>query len=251
MSDYFGLWPNIAIERSEAGVLEMRLHSNGDSFRFSSKARRQLLEAFQTIGGDRTNRAVILTGTGDDWCSEFDRSPEMGPDPALSAAERWDIQFWEGRRLLQAMLDVDVPMIAAINGPARIHSEYLLTCDILIASETAVFQDKPHLANGVSPTDGVHVLWPYVLGPVRGHYFLLTRQELSARQALDWGVVNEVVSPNTLVGRARELATALAAQPDGVLRGARLGLTQRLKKLVSEELALGLAMESLSALTKG
>lgn len=251
MSDYFGRWPNIALKRSDAGVLEMRLHSDGGSFRFSSKARRQLLEAFQAIGGDRTNRALILTGTGEDWCAEFDRAPEMGPDPSLSPAQRWDVQFWEGRRLLQAMLDVDVPMIAAINGPARIHSEYLLTCDILIASETAAFQDKPHLENGVSPTDGVHVLWPYVLGPVRGHYFLLTRQELSARQALDWGVVNEVTTPDALLPRAHELASAIAAQPDGVLRGARLGLTQRLKKLVTEELSLGLAMESLSALTKG
>ncbi len=250
MSDYLGRWPNIALERREAGVLELRLHSDGESFRFSSNARRQLLEAFQAIGGDRTNRAVILTGTGADWCAEFDRSPEMSPDPALSPAQRWDVQFWEGRRLLQAMLDVDVPMIAAVNGPARIHSEYLLTCDILIASENAAFQDKPHLENGVSPTDGVHVLWPYVLGPVRGHYFLLTRQELSARQALDWGVVNEVVPSGALLERAHNLAAGLAAQPDGVLRGARLGLTQRLKKLVTEELALGLAMESLSALTK-
>jgi enoyl-CoA hydratase/carnithine racemase len=250
MSDYFDRWPNIALSRSEAGVLEMRLHSDGGAFRFSSGARRQLLEAFQAIGGDRANRVVILTGTGDSWCAEFDRSPAMGPDPALTLAQRWDVQFWEGRRLLSAMLDVDVPMIAAVNGPARIHSEYLLTCDILLASESASFQDKPHLENGVSPTDGVHVLWPYVLGPVRGHYFLLTRQEIDARQALEFGVVNEVLTAAALLPRARELAAALARQPEGTLRGARVGLTQRLKGLVTNELTLGLSMESLSALTK-
>jgi enoyl-CoA hydratase/carnithine racemase len=250
VSGYFDRWPVVALTRDAAGVLEMRLHSDGGEFRFSSRARAQLLEAFQTIAGDRANRVVIFTGTGGRWCVEFDRSPAMSPDPALTAAQRWDVQFGEGRRLLQAMLDVDAPMIAAVNGPARLHSEYLLTCDLILASETATFQDKPHLENGVSPTDGVHVLWPYALGPARGRYFLLTRQTLDARAALDWGVVNEVLPPAALMPRARALAAELAAQPDGVLRGARVAFTQRLKKLIAEELALGLAMESLSALTK-
>lgn len=248
--DYFDLFPNIALRRTDNGILEVRLHSHGESFRYSASARTQLLGAFQRIGADRGNRIVILTGTGADWCAGFDRSPEVSPDPALSPAERWDIQFWEGRRLLQTLLDVDAPMIAAVNGPARIHSEYLLTCDMILAAETAVFQDMPHLNNGVSPTDGMHVLWPYVLGPVRGRYFLLTQQELSARQALEWGVCNEVLAADALLPRAYELAEKLATQPDHTLRYARVGLTQRLKKLVTDEMALGLSIESLSALSK-
>ena len=247
---YFDTFPNIALSRDSVGVLEVRLHSGGGPFRFSSMGRRQILQAFQAIGADRGNRVVILTGTGDSWCAEFDRDPANGPDPALSLAQRWDVQFWEGRRLLQTLLDVDCPMIAAVNGPALIHSEYLLTCDILLAAEGAAFQDKPHLDNGVAPTDGVHVLWPHVLGPTRGRYFLLTQQRLEARQALALGVANEVLAADDLMPRAREIAAKLATQPDQTLRYARVGLTQRLKRLVTDDLALGLAIESVSALAK-
>lgn len=247
---YFDAYPNIALSRTETGILEMRLHSHGDSFRYSASARTQLLGAFQAIGADRANRVVILTGTGADWCAGFDRSPEVSPDPALSLAQRWDVQFWEGRRLLQTILDVDAPMIAAVNGPALIHTEYLLTCDIVLAAETAAFQDMPHLNNGVSPTDGMHVLWPHVLGPVRGRYFLLTQQKLDAAQALDYGVCNEVLPADALLPRAYAIAERLVEQPEHTLRYARVGLTQRLKKLVTDEMALGVAVESLSALAK-
>lgn len=248
---YFAEYPNIALTRTPDGVLEMRLHSDGAAFRFSASARRQLLEAFQRIGGDRANRVVILTGTGSEWCADFDRSPAVSPDPALTLAQRWDTQFWESRRLLQTILDVDAPMIAAVNGPALIHSEYLLTCDVILASEAAAFQDLPHLNNGVSPSDGVHVLWPHVLGSVRGRYFLLTQQRIEAQEALALGVCNEVLAPDALLPRAHEIAKKLATQPQATLRNARVALTQRLKKLVTDELALGLAVESLTALTKG
>lgn len=251
LPDYFDAFPNIAMQRTASGVLEVRFHSHGGPFLYSASARTQLLGAFQAIGADRANRVVILTGTAASWCEGFDRSPEVSPDPALSAAERWDIQFWEGRRLMQAILDVDAPMIAAVNGPALIHSEYILTCDIILASQTAAFQDLPHLTFGVSPTDGMHVLWPYVLGPVRGRYFLLTQQKLDAAQALEYGVCSEVLAPEALLPRAYAVAEKLATQPDMTLRYSRIGLTQRLKKLVHDEMALGLAVESLSALSKG
>lgn len=247
---YFDKFPNIRMQRDSAGVLEMRFHSDGAAFRFSAHARTQFVDAFHEVGRDRDNRVVILTGTDDIWCAEFDRRPEVSPDPSLSVAARWDVQFWEGRKLLQSMLEVDAPMIAAVNGPALIHSEYILTCDIILAAENAAFQDLPHLDNNVSPTDGVHVLWPHVLGPNRGRYFLLTQQKLSAQEALALGVCQEVLPRDRLMGRAYELARQLARQPTLTLRYARVGLTQRLKKLVVEEMALGLAVESLAALGK-
>jgi enoyl-CoA hydratase/carnithine racemase len=244
---YFDAFDGVAMQRDAAGVLEFRLHTRGGSFLFSSAARRTLIDALHAVAQDRDNRVMILTGTGDDWCADFDRAPPSVAvaDPGMNA--RWDRQFWEGRKLLQNLLDVEVPTIAAVNGPARIHSEYLLTCDIVLASERAVFQDRPHLDNGVPPTDGVHVLWPHVLGPGRGRYFLLTQQELSAHEALALGVCQEVLPHEGLMARARELAARLAQQPTQSLRAARVGLTQRLKRLVTDDLALGLAVESIAA----
>jgi enoyl-CoA hydratase/carnithine racemase len=60
------------------------------------------------------------------------------------------------------LLDIEVPVIAAVNGPALIHAEIPVLSDIVICSEKAEFQDAPHFANGVVPGDGVHVVWPLV-----------------------------------------------------------------------------------------
>jgi len=248
--DYFDRYPNIHLERDAAGITVLRLHSDGGPFRFSASARTQIMSAAHEIGADRGNRVLILTGTGESWCADFDRRPHVSPDPSLSLADRWSIQLWEGRKLIQNLLDIDMPVIAAVNGPALIHSEYLLTCDIILAAEGAAFQDLPHLNNGVSPTDGVHVLWPHVLGSVRGRYFLLTQQRIEAAEALALGICNEVLPADRLLPRAREIAERLVEQPPATLRYARIGLTQHLKKLVADELTLGMAVESLSALSK-
>ena len=112
-----------------------------------------------------------------------------------------------------------MPVIAAVNGPALVHSEYILTCDIVLASETAVFQDMPHLNFRLVPGDGVHVLWPHVLGPVRGRYFLMTQQKIAAEEALRLGVVNEVLPHDALMAARPGAGPAArpAAHPDAPL----------------------------------
>src|SRR5207302_518290 len=84
---------------------------------------------------------------------------------------------------------LEVPLIAAVNGPVRLHSEYILLADIVLASPSTVFQDKPHFEFGIVPGDGVNLLWQEVIGSVRGRYFILTRQELDAETAKEWGAV--------------------------------------------------------------
>ncbi len=145
------------------------------------------------------------------------------------------------------ILDIEVPLIAAVNGPVRLHSEYILLADIVLATPSTVFQDKPHFEFGIVPGDGVNLLWPEVIGSVRGRYFLLTRQELPSQTAKDWGVVNEIVAPEKLLSRAREIAEGLAKLPPLTTRYTRIALTQKLRRIIDEGVGYGLALGGISA----
>jgi enoyl-CoA hydratase/carnithine racemase len=145
------------------------------------------------------------------------------------------------------ILDIEVPLIAAVNGPVRLHSEYILLADIVLATPSTVFQDKPHFEFGIVPGDGVNLLWQEVIGGVRGRYFILTRQELGVEAAQQWGAVNEIVSPDKLLPRAHEIANQLAKLPPLTSRYTRIALTQKLRRIIDEGIGYGLALEGISA----
>ena len=242
-ADYKDKYRNIALERDADGVLLMRLHTKGGNFVWSEESHEELGYCFADIGGDRGNRVMVMTGTGDVWCNEIDFASFSLNDPA-----EWDHTFFDGRKLLNALLDIEVPIIAAVNGPARFHPEIPVMSDIVIGSDSALFQDAPHFMGGIVPGDGAHVVWTHLLGPNRGRYFLLMGQEIDARLALDYGVIGEIVPSDQLVDRALEIARKFAGNTDLALRYSRVILTQRYKRLMDEGLSLGLAVESLAAI---
>lgn len=240
--DYRDTFDFAALDRTEDGVLEIRLHTDGGPLVWGDAPHTELGHCFSTVAADPANRVVILTGTGDRFCADLDQSWVGAMNPA-----KWDKIYRNGRRLLRGLLEIEVPTIAAVNGPARVHAEMAVLCDIVLASTTSDFQDAPHFRFGTVPSDGVHLVWPLLLGVNRGRYFLLTAQRLSAGEALDLGVVNELHEPEDLLPRARELAGTLASQSDVILRYTKDAITHELRKLVNEGVGYGLALEGLGA----
>jgi enoyl-CoA hydratase/carnithine racemase len=229
--------------RREDGVLEVVLHSgSGGALVWDEPAHRELPELFAAIAGDRANRVVILTGAGDDFCAT---GQSGGWDTSSPAG--WDKIYDEGKALLTNLLQIPVPVVAAVNGPARVHAELAVVGDVVLASETAVFQDAAHFPNGAVPGDGVHVIWPLLLGPNRGRYFLLTGAEIDAAEALRLGVVGEVWPRDELLRRAWAVAREIAAKPDLTLRYSRVVLNEPLRRALREDLGYGLALEGLAA----
>ncbi len=238
---------HLRMERRD-GILQVTLHTDGQTLRWGGGPHAELGAAFRDIGTDPDTKVIILTGTGAAFIEEVDSSNVDQRLPATQMSPQvWDHIYWDAKQLLMNLLDIEVPMIAAVNGPVFIHAELAVLCDIVLAAEHAVFQDAPHFPSGLVPGDGVHVVWPLILGINRGRYFLLTGQKLSAQEALNLGVVSEVLPADRLLPRAWELAEQLVQQPPLTLRYARVVLTQRLKQLMLEHLGSGLALQGLAA----
>ena len=235
-------FPNARLTRSKTGVLEVALHTDGGTLIFDGYTHEQFVDLFHAVGSDPDNRVVILTGAGAAFMESI--SPE-GFD--FFSPRGYDKIYREGKKILMNILDIEVPLIAAVNGPVRLHSEYILLADIVLATPSTVFQDKPHFEFGIVPGDGVNLLWQEAIGTIRGRYFILTRQELDAETAQQWGAVNEIVPADKLLARARELAEGLAKLPPLTTRYTRIALTQKLRRIIDEGVGYGLALEGISA----
>lgn len=241
--DYFKGYENFRMERSDSGVLTIRMHTDDGPVVFTGKMHREFPRLLADVGEDRDNRIVVLTGSGDAFMDDID-GDSLGE---IFKPAEWDKTYWEGRRVMQRLLELETPLIAAINGPANIHSEYALLADITIASDTTTFMDKPHLGFNIVPGDGIHVIYEELLGVNRARYFALTQQQLDADAALSMGLVNEVVPLEKVLARAKEHAEALAARPALFLRYTTLTLRQRLAQKLNEGTQLGMALEGLTA----
>ena len=240
LADYAAKYECAVLQRDDSGILEVRLHTDGGQFFWGEVPHRELPSLFVDIANDFENRVLIITGTGDAFIPSTNRQ-SFGE--SFAQERGWDKIYWEAKRLLQCLLDIEIPIIGAINGPVRRHTELLVLSDIVLCADTTVFQDAGHFPRGNVPGDGVFLIWPEIIGINRGRYFLLTNQELSAQDALNLGAVNEILAPADLLPRAWELARDLAAKPTLTLRYTRACLVQRWKRLLLDDLSHGLLLE--------
>jgi enoyl-CoA hydratase/carnithine racemase len=241
LSEYESTFVHTALRREE-GILEVRLHTNQGPLVWGDGPHEELGRVFSTVGSDPENRVIVITGTGDSFISSMDSSWVGRMTP-----EKWNRIYTHGTRLVMRLLDIEVPVIAAVNGPAKIHAEIALLSDIVVAQDNVYFQDAPHFKFGTVPGDGVHIVWPMLLGPNRGRSFLLTGERIEAEEAKRIGIVAEVVTDGGAVTRAWEIARQLANHSDITLRYTRAALTQQLKQQFLAHLPYGLAFEGLAS----
>jgi enoyl-CoA hydratase/carnithine racemase len=241
--DYFEAYQNLAMSRDENGVLTLRFHTDGGPVVFTGRTHEDLPKALEEIALDDGNRALVLTGTGDAFMDQID-GPSLGE---IFKPAQWEKIRVEGLKVLQRLVELPMPVVGVANGPATVHSEYLLLSDIHIASERAVYGDFPHPAFGITGGDGLQVVWEETVGTARTKWLLWTGENIDARTALDWGAVNEVVPHERAYARGLEIATKLAAKPDLYRRLQKQTLNQRLRRRIVEGVPYGMALEGLTA----
>jgi len=241
---YKDKYSTIAMRR-ERGILELRFHTDGGPLKWGMTPHGEFPDAFADIARDKDNRVVIMTGTGDEF-SGIRATPGTRSLAQGITANAYDRVHWEGRALLMNLLNIEVPVISAINGPAWRHGEIPLLSDIVLASDTTQFQDSGHFQAGMLPGDGMHIVMPMLMGMNRGRYFLLTGQTLSAQEMKDLGLVNEVLPQDKVLARAWEHAEILTQKPTLLLRYTRLMFTEYIRKRMQDLLGYGLAMEGLA-----
>jgi enoyl-CoA hydratase/carnithine racemase len=242
-ADYFAAYRSLKLTRNADGVLVVEFHSNGRPFIFTAQDHTEIVDAFYRISQDRANKIVILTGAGGEFITGVDWSSFGNvADPGV-----WSQIHDEGVQVLENIANIRVPLIAAIEGRAHVHSEYALLANVIVAAEGATFQDVAHFAVGVVPGDAIFTTWSYRAGAGRAEAFLLNPQPLTSQTAYEWGVVAEVVPNGTALSRAQELAKLYLKAPEVTRRNTRIHFIQPLKERIVREVGYGLSLEGASA----
>lgn len=212
---------DILLSDLQDGVLTLTLNQPEARNPISSPAAiAALSSAIEQADQDMACRVVIITGAGSAFSTGGDiASMRLGGglnDPSPTATRR---NYRNGIQRLPSLFEsIEVPVIAAVNGPAiGAGCDLACMCDIRIASEKAKFAES-FVKMGLVPGDGGAWLLPRVVGWSKANEMAFTGQLLDAAQALACGLVSRVVAPEDLLDAAREMAKTIAANPPHAVR---------------------------------
>lgn len=191
--------PELLVERNGASVL-VTLNRPAVRNALTSTLIRALSAEMQALDAQESVAAIVLTGSAPAFCA--------GLDLAELAATGGNLDLEGSGR---PWPELSTPVVAAVNGPAITGGlELVLHADIVIASTKARFADT-HCRVGVMPGWGMSVLLPQAIGQRRANEMSLTGNQISADQALSWGLVNHVVEEDELLPTALRLADDIAS----------------------------------------
>jgi len=199
---------------------------------------RELCTIWLDLAVDDEVNAIILTGAGRAFCAGGDVKGMANRGGSSEGRQRTLMTPAEARRIVENMLDVEQPIIGAINTIA------LLT-DITVVSEKARFADT-HVRVGIVAGDGGAVIWPLLIGPHRAKEFLMRGHFINGAEAGRIGMVNYAVPPEQVMAKARELAQELADGPTWAIRWSKLAVNKWLKQQANLILDASLAYEMMT-----
>ncbi len=199
---------NLKIEISQASVASIRLNRPDSLNALDSTTVDELRQAVESLAGSGA-RALLLTGEGRGFSSGADLAGGGGGLPA-DAGVALEKHF---NPLVEALFALEIPVIAAVNGPAAgAGCSLALAADIVIAARSAYFL-QAFVNIGLIPDAGATWLLPRLAGRARAMEMMMLGERISAEQAAEWGMISRVVADEDLESEAVALATRLALGP--------------------------------------
>ena len=232
--------------RREHGILELRLHTDDGPYIHNWAAHNAWSRVWQDVGNDPENEVVIITATGDTW---FQGNPnQTWPKPLYEEEPDYIFQqTYDGWKLIESFVNnLDIPTIAAVNGPG-IHTEFALLCDVTLATEDADFMD-PHFLAGAPPGDGQTLALQALMGTKRAAYYIYGGKSIPARTALELGIISDVLPRDQLLERAWELAEFIVKRPRFTRWATHNILARPWKKLVAEDFGFHISQQMLATM---
>ncbi|MBS0349203.1 MAG: crotonase/enoyl-CoA hydratase family protein [Proteobacteria bacterium] len=240
--------PFLIVEREDA-ILTVRMDSPETRNALSEPAQMQeFVDLCSAVKADRSVKVVVLTGNGPAFCAggNVKDMRERGGIFAGSPYELRDSYRNGIQRIPLALYDLDVPVVAAINGPAiGAGLDLACMCDVRISADTAKFAES-FVKLGIVPGDGGAWLLPRIVGMPKASLMALTGDTIDAIKALEWGLVTEVVPAAELEGAAQDIARRMAANPSHGLRLTKRLLREGQHMRLDSLLELSAAFQSLA-----
>ena len=237
----YGKYQSLKVRR-EDGVAVVTFNRPEALNAVDTQMHSELSTIFGDLNRDTEVKAAVVTGAGKVFSAGGDVN--WMHEMAVADVPYVKALMAEGRRVVYSMLDLEVPVIAAVNGPAiGLGATVALFCDIIIASEKARFGD-PHVSVGLVAGDGGAVIWPLLVGMARAKEYLMTGDTVDAKEAERIGLVNRVVTEQELMATALALAKRLASGPTLAISWTKMAVNQLLKREANLILDTSLAWEN-------
>ena len=230
------------IEKRANGVAVATLNRPERLNAINGQMHHELSTITREADDDPDVKVLVFTGSGRAFSAGGDFS--AGSAPTSGSGPARVITLEEARLVVDHLLEMHIPVIAAVNGYAMgLGANFALLCDVVFAGKSAVFADT-HVKLGIGAGDGGQVIWPLLMGVNRAKWFLMTGDRLSADEAYDMGLVNFVTEDDALLDEALAAADRLAAGPSQAITASKVPINNWIRSVVSGNiLPLSLSME--------
>ena len=202
-----------------------------------------MLSAVRHVAAEPEVRAVIITGAGDAFSAggDFGLIEKMQEEPDLRKAV-----LNRSRSLFWSMVALEVPVIAAVNGPAvGAGATLALLCDIVLMADSA-YLAEPRVSIGLVPGDGGAIVWPLLAGVPAARAYLLTGDRMPAAEAYRLGLIHRVVEPDAVLAEAMTMADRLAGLSPHSVRSTKRAINSRVESAALAGFEFALEAESQS-----